>query len=446
MSPNYRLILVLFIMICGFSSCTPAATPTLFSVTKIPLPATATAILPTATSQPVATAIKETNFSQVIWDKSYANQQNDMGEAMVMADDNGFYVIGTTNLDFSDSSTSSNIYLIRTDAQGEILWDKTYGGDQSEQGLSIIKTSDGNLLLTGVTYSAGTGGADAYLIKIDSEGNEIWSKTYGSSLDEMVSVCEMADGGFMLWGNRVDPADIIASPGAAGYGGYAGRSNIYLARIDAAGNELWSHAFGNENNLLASGGVATTDGKFMVLATLVRFPDPGDDLYLLIVDEAGNQIGEHIWEEGTMAAYDLISTTDDNYLIAGSYIAMDTAAKADFLFIKVNQQGEELWISTFGNPDMIDYPKVVAQTADGGYIAFGEWVKDWSGNYPDSIAVAKISAMGKPEWQEVVNNSSSHSLLRDLLWAPDGNYLLVGSKRIRNQFDIFLMQLSIGVN
>jgi hypothetical protein len=262
----------------------------------------------------------------------------------------------------------------------------------------------------------------------------------------MVSVRALADGGFMLWGNSVDPNDPVADPGAAGYGGFAGRSNIYLAKVDAAGNQVWTQTFGGQNNLLASAGLQTADGGFLGLASLLRFPDPGDDLYLLKVDAAGDLVWEHTWEEGTMAAYDLIHTADDNYLIAGLYIPTDNTApaKADFLFIRVDEQGDELWRNVFGNPDMIDYPQVVAETPDGGYLAAGEWVKDWSGRHPASIAIAKIDANGQPLWQEVIKNGSSHSMLRTMLRHPDGSYRVVGSKLKGQQFDIFLMKVDIG--
>ena len=73
------------------------------------------------------------------------------------------------------------------------------------------------MLLAGKTNSSGAGGADAYLVKVNLDGNEIWSKTYGSALNEMVSASALADGGFMLWGNVVAPNDIVADPGLAGY-------------------------------------------------------------------------------------------------------------------------------------------------------------------------------------------------------------------------------------
>ncbi len=297
------------------------------------------------------TAIPTPEVPRILWDKTYRKTANDMGEDVLVADDGGYYIVGTANLDIYGTGKSGDIYLIRTDENGAVLWEKTYGGEKAEEGLSITRTSDGNLLLAGNTNSAGAGGADAYLVKVDLDGNEIWSKTYGSALDEMVLARELADGSLLLWGNVVDPQDFVADPGLAGYDGLAGRSNIYLVKTDANGNELWARKFGDKNNLIVSGGVEAPDGGFVVLASLLRFPEPGDDLYLLKVDKNGQKVWERTWEEGTTAAYDLIRTADDQYLIAASVAPADDTARAlaDFLFIKVDQAGQDVWVSQFGD-------------------------------------------------------------------------------------------------
>ncbi|PKO14096.1 MAG: hypothetical protein CVU39_16090 [Chloroflexi bacterium HGW-Chloroflexi-10] len=449
---------VIFIMLLSLLvGCAPTtSTPITIPATPVPLintaiPATATLVLPTITPIPptatfVPTAIPTPEIPAIVWDKTYQKTPGDMGEDILAADDGGFYIVGTTDLDLSGAGLSGDVYLIRTDSNGEVLWEKTYGGEQADEGLSITRTSDGNLLIGGTTKSFGAGGADAYLLKLDPDGGELWSKTYGSQPDEMVSIRGLADGGFMLWGNSVDPSDIIADPGAAGYGGFAGRSNIYLAKVDAAGNQLWSHTFGGKNNLLASGGVEASDGGFVVLASLLRFPERGDDLYLIKLDKNGNKVWEHTWEDESMSAYDLIRTSDDDYLIAGSYSPMDETAQVnvDFLFIKVDQQGSEIWARNFGDTDMIDYPMAVTQTADGGYIAVGDWVKDWSGRYPGSISIVKLDQNGEPVWQKIIKPKSGHNILRGLVQLSDGSCLIGGSKQVNQQFDIFLLKVDIG--
>jgi hypothetical protein len=382
---------------------------------------------------------------RILWDKTYRKTANDMGEDVLVADDGGYYIVGTANLDIYGTGKSGDVYLIRTDENGAVLWEKTYGGEKAEEGLSITRTGDGHLLLAGKTNSSGVGGADAYLVKVDLDGNEIWAKTYGSALNEMVSASALADGGFMLWGNVVDPNDIVADPGLAGYDGYAGRSNIYLAKVDAVGALVWSQTFGGQVNLITSGGVPAADGGFVVVASLLRFPEPGDDLYLLKVDKNGQKVWERTWEEGTAAAYDLIRTADAQYLIAASIAPADDTARdmGDFLFIKVDQAGQDVWVSQFGDPKMIDHPVLVIQTPDGGYIAAGVWIKDWSGRSIGAISITKIGPDGKLVSEKTVKPSGRENVIRGWLQLADGNCLLVGSRRTQ-KFEIYLMKVETG--
>ncbi|MGB5845524.1 MAG: PQQ-binding-like beta-propeller repeat protein [Anaerolineales bacterium] len=439
-------MLAIFVVFLGLLAGCATAAPSTQLATATLIPPTNTPVPPTATLPP--TAIPTTEVPLILWDKTYhKTSKDDMGEDVLAADDGGFYIVGTAGLDMSGAGLSGDIYLIRTDANGEVLWEKTYGGDKSEEGLSVTRTSDGNLLLAGMTKSSGAGGADAYLVKVDLDGNEIWAKTFGGLFDESASVRELADGGFMLWGNSVNPEDVIADPGAAGYGGYEGRSNIYLAKIDTTGNQLWSHTFGDKNNLLTSGGIESPDGGFVVLASLLRFPEPGDDIYLLKLDKDGNKVWDRTWEEGTTSAYDLIRTTDDNYLIAASYASADDTArsKADFLFIKVDQQGNEIWTSAFGDPVMMDYPMSVTQAADGGYIAAGDWIKDMSGASLGLISITKIDSDGKLVWEKTIKPAGQHNVLRTWLQLADGSCLLIGS-RLTQRFEIYLMKVDIGAS
>ncbi len=230
-----------------------------------------------------------------------------------------------------------------------------------------------------------------------------------------------------------------------GYDGLAGRSNIYLVKTDANGNELWTRKFGDKNNLIVSGGVEAPDGGFVVLASLLRFPEPGDDLYLLKVDKNGNKVWERTWEEGTTSASDLIRTTDDQYLIAASVAPADDTARAlaDFLFIKVDQAGKDVWVSQFGDSKMIDYAMVVTQTADGGYVAAGHWIKDWSGRSVGLISITKIDADGKLVWEKTIKPAGRENVMRAWLQLKDGTCLLVGS-RLTQKFEIYLMKVDVG--
>ena len=451
---RYTLVLLILFMVtaCRQGEPTPAPTTVAVAPTRTPVPPTATPALPTATATeaptftPVpATALPEPSRSPEPgassngWWRTYGGNRNTVTGGLLMADDGGFFVVGTTNLQFEPEQLG-DVYLLRTDAAGEILWEKTYGGEGYDAGQSISETADGNLLIAGTTTSFSAEGMDAYLLKVDRDGNELWSKTYGGPLDEMVgAVGQLPDGSFILGGDIVDPNDPIADPGAAGYGGFAGRSNLYLLKVDGDGNELWSRTSDSEDNVLAVSGTLTPDGGLLALATITRYPNPDDDIQLLRLDGEGNIVWSRTWEEGSSTPTALVATSDGNYLIAASYAPLEgkEAAKEDFLFIKVDPQGNEIWRNSFGDPELIDYGAALARTSDGGYVTAGEWTTDRNTGKAD-VALVKIDENGQLLWQQTW--PASHTMISRVLQHPDGGLVILGATFQQPVFKVLLIK------
>jgi hypothetical protein len=432
------------ILIAGCASSAPTApvsptdAPVSPTIEPSPTRALATELSPTATPAPEPTVASDT------WFKTYGGNRDDVCDDVLLADDGGYFLVGTTDLRF-EPERQGNVYLIRTDAAGEVLWETTYEKEGYQGGQAILETNDGGLLISGGTSSSSTNGMDVYLLKVDRDGNELWFKTLGGPLDEMAAAQQTADGSYILAGNIVDPSDFVADPGAAGYGRYEGRSNIYLAKLDPDGNELWSRAFGGENNVLVTGGVQTPDGGGLILATILYFPEGGDDVWLFKVDENGNEVWSRSWEEGSIGARDLVQTADGNYLITGSYSPSDeTDSNDDFLFIKIDPEGNELWTSTFGDPDMIDYGMVLAETMGGGYVAAGERVTDLY-TWDADISLVKIDENGQLLWEQIIE-TDAHCMFGAILQHPDGGYAIAGSAYNGNTFDIFMIKTDVEGN
>ncbi len=414
---------------CG-SSTTPTPVP--------PTQAAATEPPPTATPAPEPVATSDT------WFKTFGGNRNDVCDDVLLADDGSYFLVGTTNLEF-EPEMQGDVYLIKTDAAGDVLWERTYEKEGYQGGQAISRTSDGGLLVSGGTSSSSTNGMDVYLMKLDQDGNELWFKTVGGPLDEMAAALQMADGSYILVGNIVDPDDFVADPGAAGYGGFEGRSNVYLAKLDADENELWSHAYGGEKNVLITGGIQTPDGGGLILATITYFPESGDDVWLFKVDGDGNEVWSRTWEEGTIGAHDAVQTADGNYLITGSYsLSGETGSNEDFLFIKIDSEGNELWTSTFGDPDMIDYGMVLAETMDGGYVAAGERTKDHH-TWDADISLVKIDGNGQLLWEQIIE-TGTHCMFGTILQHPDGGYVIAGSVFDSGAFDIFMIKTDAAGN
>jgi len=374
-----------------------------------------------------------------IWTKTYGGDQNAVVGGMLPADDGGYFIVGTTNVAF-EPQREGDIYLVRTDAAGGVVWERTYGGEGYHSGQAITEAADGSLLIAGVTQSSGTTGIDAHLLAVDGDGTELWSQTYGGPLDEFVgAILPAADGGYFLGGNIVDPEDFVADAGAPGYGGFEGRSNLYLLKVDGEGGQVWSHRQQTEENVLASGAVATDDGGILLVASVTHFPEPDNDMLLMKVDRAGNEVWSRIWDEDVYTPQGLIASSDGGYLITAAYAPLEGGeeAKEDFLFVHIDGEGKEIWRSTFGDPDTIDYGVVVAEADDGGYVAVGERTRNRQ-TWDTDIVMVKIDEDGQLVWEQ--SRTASHTMFSSILAQPGGGFVVAGGAFADPVFNILLMQ------
>ena len=184
-----------------------------------------------------------------LWNKTFGGSDDDVGGPVQLTSDGGFILLGYTD---SYGAREGDVALIRTDRDGNELWNKTFGGSGGEGGGSVQQTSDGGFILLGSTSSYGAGAYDSWLIRTDGNGNGLWSKTFGGPWDDHgASVQQASDGGFILLGT----SDI--------WGDYS--ASIVLTRTDPDGNELWTKEFGGEDGDDGNSVQLTSDGGFILL-------------------------------------------------------------------------------------------------------------------------------------------------------------------------------------
>jgi hypothetical protein len=171
---------------------------------------------------------------------------------------------------------SADVYLIKTDAAGKKLWDKTFGGSGFDTAYCVQQTADGGFIVAGRTQSYGAGGSDLYLVRTDATGKKLWQKTFGGSLeDEARSVQLTADGGFIIAG--------FTTRVSTGY------TDVYLIKTDANGRKLWQRTFGGSASYeYANCLQRTKDGGYILAGSREATVSSLADVYLVKTNSEGN--------------------------------------------------------------------------------------------------------------------------------------------------------------
>jgi regulation of enolase protein 1 (concanavalin A-like superfamily) len=235
-----------------------------------------------------------------LWEKTFGGIRDDRGHSVQQTSDGGFILLGWTE---SFDAREADVWLIKTDASGNIEWDRTFGGSDRDKGSSVQQTSDGGFILVGYTESFGAGWADVWLIKTDADGNKLWEKTFGGSgLDSGSSVQQTSDGGFIIVG-------YTTSFGAGGF-------DVWLIKTDADGNKLWEKTFGGSRRDWGSSVQQTSDGGFILVGYTTSFG--AGDVWLIKTDANGNKqwdrtFGGSDWDEG----WSVQQTSDGGFIIVG---------------------------------------------------------------------------------------------------------------------------------
>jgi hypothetical protein len=318
-----------------------------------------------------------------IWTKTFGGTNIDIGHCVQQTTDSGYIITGYTR---SYGTTSGrNVWLIKTDKNGNQQWDNTFGGNNDDEGYSVQQTSDGGYIIAGYTESFGAGLNDVFLVKADTSGNQVWAKTFGgSSDDEGYSVLQTSDGGYLI-------AGVTSSFGA-------GSRDVWLIKTDASGNLIWQNTHGG----LSSDGAwyveHTSDGGFIITGWTYSY-GPGiiGNAWLVKTDSLGNQQWNKFFGgDDVDRGYSVQQTTDGGYILTG-YTDSFGAGLYDMLLIKTDPAGNAEWTKTFGGTGR-DYGNSVRQTIDGGFIVLGYTLTFGAGG--DDFYLVKTDTNGNEEWSK----------------------------------------------
>jgi len=300
--------------------------------------------------------IKTDASGDTLWTRTYGGTNYDYGNSVQPTSDGGYIVAGYTN---TLGPGRVDVYLINTNATGDTLWTRTYGGTNEDEGWSVQQSSDGGYVIAGVTYSFGAGGGDVYLVKTNASGDTLWTRTYGGTHDDCgYSVQQTVDGGYII-------AGMTNSSGAGPYD-----HDVYLIKTNASGDTLWTRSYGDTNYDVGYSVQQTSDGGYIVAGRTTSFGAGYGDVYLIRTNASGDTVWTRTYG-GTDddLGHSVQQTTDGGYIIAGETYSFGAGSRDAYL-IKTNASGDTLWTRTDGGTDE-DRGSSVEQTTDGGYIIAG---------------------------------------------------------------------------
>lgn len=337
--------------------------------------------------------VKIDTSGDTVWSQYYGGSNTD-GFIVKSASSGGYICIGNTKSSDGDISQSNkgglDIWALRTDDAGNILWSKTFGGSKDDAAYDFTETDDGGFIIAAQTASNDgdvtnlKGDIDAWILKINSNGSLVWQKSYGSSSYDMPrKIKKTSDGNYIILAESAGAdSDVLKNNGAI---------DIWLFKINNTGTILWQAIYGGSNGDLPGDIVETKQGY-------------------------------------TISAYS--GSNDKDFQI--------NYGKQDGWLIKTDDTGKLLWKKHYGGTETDEFTTLTA-SAEGGYLVGGSSFSNdgdfigagcHGGAYGDAL-IMKIDDTGRVVWQHMYGGTMGEAI-DDLIQLTDSNYLFIGPVNSNN--------------
>ena len=303
------------------------------------------------------------------WNRTYGGTNWDEAYSVIQTIDGGYIMVGES---YSYGAGGTDWYIIKTDENGNEEWSQTFGGAEDDRALSIQQTNDEGYILAGHTESFGAGSLDVWLIKMDGNGNLIWDNTFGDNgWDDAFSVKQTSDNGFIIagqtstnyvdiwlvktdengneeWnttfgGNQWDSARSVLQTSDNGYAiigqtaSYgAGIFDIWLIKTDVNGNEEWNQTYGYSDVDSGSSFVQTSDNGFIIAGSTKSFGSGDYDGWIIKTDGNGNEEWSQTYGGIDLDRFSSIHKANENDFIVAGYTRSYGVGGLDMWLLKFN--------------------------------------------------------------------------------------------------------------
>ena len=397
----------------------------------------------------------------VEWSRTFGGSGSDSASAIQQTNDGGFIFVGTSNSNDGDVSGNRggwDGWVVRLDADGDITWQRSLGGSGSDGFVSVQQTMGGGFIVAGDSssndgdVSENRGDRDGWVVKLDADGEIEWQRTFGGSRQDRIrDIRQTADGGYVFTGGTYSKdgdilehsflrkpfqveqnvliwlIDMLLGPPLIRPEKHPDHpfpsSDVWIVRLDAEGEILWQRVLGGSMNDEGNAIRQTNDGGYIVAATSSsRGPgllglgppenrDGGGGIWIIKLDSEGNVLWQRVLggSRGEWAR-DIQQTKDGGYIVVGASMSSDgdvsrNRGRADAWVVKLDTDGKIEWQISLGGSGTESFSSV-QQTLDGGYIVAGGSNSsdgDVPGNRDDRDGwIVKLDAGGDIEWQKLL--------------------------------------------
>ena len=367
-----------------------------------------------------------------LWHRAYGDSLSDFGSWVIETAEGYYVTVGSIQKYDPESDTRHfDVLVVKTDANGDTAWVRTYGGPGRDSGSSVVQNELGQYVVAGYSNSFGGGSYDVYLLVLEQNGDTTWTRTYGRREPDEIAycICHAPEGGYLM----------------AGEFDLAGDEDAYFLRVDAAGDRLWTKTYGTtayevamECHDLPYGGFIAVGTKYnsSMDAYLLRLDANGDTLWARSYDFGLNDYGASVKPLGSwgyiVAGYSQSPDALDNNVLlmhvhpagsldwsrryggtgndsgssvqvvsSGGFVVGGTtdsfgAGSNDLYLIRTDANGDTLWTATYGGVNS-DWWGKVYETSDGGYVLAGHTNSFGAGSL-DAYVVKTGSDMSGLNW------------------------------------------------
>ncbi len=400
--------------------------------------------------------IKDETPVPATWNKRFGGTGNDAFSVVIKTADGGYLSGGYTNSGANGDKTQSSrglndFWIVKSNAAGNKVWDKRFGGSQDDYLNTVIQTADGGYLLGGSSLSgvggdktqAGRGSRDFWVVKISGTGVKQWDKRFGGSgSDELKKALQLSTGEYVLAGISNSPAGGDKSQGSQGGQDY------WLLKISGGGTKIWDKRYGGSLNENLEGLSFTQNGGYLLGGSSLsgiggdktQSSRGSSDYWIVRVNNSGSKIWDKRFGgtgEDNLMDLGSTGTSTGNFFLAGHSTSGANGDRSqgsqggkDFWMIKINGNGEELFDKRFGgNGD--EGLRTILLTADGGYLLAGRSESGVSGDKTQTSRgssdywMVKTSSTGVKQWDKRFGGSG-YDEIRTAAQTADGGFILGG--------------------